>query len=242
MLALPDHHSPSSINLWRNAPKKWCLSYLFGWRDSGPQMWRGSAVEHGFAAHLRGAEPVGALAVAYEKYLNESADKTPDEGEFLEQRNLIYPMLQQAIAWHKANPVELAAFQIKIDVYLDDVERPFTGWVDFGLLNGTDMDLKSTEACPSSPRPDHIGQLAVYWKKRDRPQNLLYVTAKKHAHFELSKEALEGALQDIIDGAKSLEQALRVMPDRDTMLRSYPANSSFYYDEATREKLKQLGA
>jgi hypothetical protein len=244
MLAFPDHHSPSSINLWRNAPKKWCLSYLYNWKDSGPKMWRGTAVEKGFAAYLRNASFEKSLEVAFEAYGNEIARSGKAPLPVDEDRGLIEPMLRQAIIWHERNHLlELAATQVPVNTFLDErIKRPFVGYVDFSFLNGMDMDTKTTEACPAKPRPDHVAQVAVYWHARNkRPQSLLYLTDKRHNFLAPTEDELRIALQDMVAGALSLETALSVMPDRQTMLRSYPTNNSFYYDEATHAKLKELG-
>ena len=56
------HLSPSSLNMWRNSPGIWTLKYLLRLDDGGsPAMWRGSAVEAGLAAMLRGVEMPQAL-------------------------------------------------------------------------------------------------------------------------------------------------------------------------------------
>ena len=240
MLAYPEHHSPSSIKQWRNAPVIWCLKYLYGWRDGGPKMWRGTAVEHGFAGYLQGAAFEAALNIALARYMNEaSGEITP---EIDECRTLIEPMLKQAITWHQKTMLSLARTQIKIETYLDGVERPFIGYVDFAFMDDSDLDTKTTEACPSKPRPDDVRQIAVYEKARKRRQSLLYITDKKHALFTPPQEELDAALQDIIVGAKSLERFLSVMPDRETALRCLPGNDHFSFNQAARAKLAEIGA
>jgi hypothetical protein len=65
------HLSPSSLNLWIAAPGIWALRYLGKMRESGnPKMWRGNAVEAGFAAYLRKGNLEEAQAVAECAYLN----------------------------------------------------------------------------------------------------------------------------------------------------------------------------
>lgn len=237
MLAYPDHHSPSSIKQWRNAPIIWCLRYLYGWRDTGPKMWRGTAVEVGFAAHLRGgAFP---LAVATARYAEEAHGEINDEIE--EQQKLIEPMLNQAIAWHNKNPLDLAATQIRVETYLDGVERPFLGYVDFGFMTPLDVDTKTTEACPSKPRPDDLRQIAVYEPARERPQALLYVTDKKHAFYTPAPEELETARREMIAAAQSLERFLSVMPDRETAIRALPQCDHFSVSQTAKAKLMEMG-
>lgn len=240
MLAYPDYHSPSSLKTWRNAPVVWCLRYLWDWRDSGPKMWRGSAIEAGFAAHLRGVHFDAALEIALLRYGNEAAGEITNEIQ--EQEKLIEPMLKQLTSWHERYPLELAATQIEIITYLEGVERPLRGFVDFAFMQGLDVDTKTTEACPSKPRPDDLRQVAVYAKGRERPQALLYATDKKHAFFNPSQDELDAALQEIVAAARSLERFLSVMPDRETALRCLPHNDHFTFNQAAKAKLMEIGA
>ncbi len=238
MLAFPDHHSPSSIKQWRNSPLVWCLKYLYGWKDAGPKMWRGTAVEQGFAAHLRGSPfPV---EIAHRGYLEESHGEVTDEIEA--QKLLIQPMLRQAIIWHNTNNLELAATQIRIETRLDDVDRPFVGYVDFAFMDPPlDMDTKTTEACPSAPRPDDVRQVAIYEKARGRSQALLYLTPKKHAFYQIEPEQLDKARTEMSRAAQSLERFLELMPDRETAIHSLPQSDHFSVSQAAKDQLATMG-
>ena len=237
MLAYPDHHSPSSIKQWRNSPLVWCLRYLYGWRDAGPKMWRGTAVEHGFAAYLRGS--TSPLEIAQARYLEETRGEITNEID--EQKELIEPMLEQALAWHRANPLVLAATQIRVETYLDGVERPFLGFVDFAFMAPLDMDTKTTEACPSTPRADDLRQIAIYESARGRPQSLLYLTGKKHAFFQPDSEQLAQARLEVARAAQTLERFLSVMPDRETAIRSLPQSDHFSVSQAAKAQLAIIG-
>ncbi len=239
MIAYPDHHSPSSIKQWRNSPLVWCLKYLYGWKDSGPKMWRGTAVEHGFAAHLRGS--MVPLEIAHARYLEESHGEITDEIEA--QKALIEPMLAQAIIWHNKNKPELAATQIRVETGLGGVDRPFVGYVDFAFMAPLtfDMDTKTTEACPSSPRPDDVRQVAIYEVARDRPQALLYLTPKKHAFYTVAPEQLARARFEMARAAQSLERFLSIMPDREAAIRSLPQSDHFSVNKAAKKQLANMG-
>ena len=76
----------------------------------GAKMWRGTAVEDGFVAALRGGkEP---LEVALRSYELNCAGELTDEIE--EQRELIKPMLEQALIWQ--TPGRLDAAQLRVNV------------------------------------------------------------------------------------------------------------------------------
>lgn len=241
MLAFPEYHSPSSLRMWRNAPRKWCLQYLYEWRDDGhPKMWRGWAVEDGFAAYLTGEPFERAMEHAARTYQNKAKDKTPEGLE--EQWALVDPMLRQLIAWHEKNPWKMAKRSQQIWTELPHVKCPLMGYLDIEWTHEMDTDIKSTEACPQKgPRDDDLRQVSIYGQARGRPQSILYVTDKKTKLFTPSQDDMEAAAAEVAQAARSLELFLTLMPDRDSAIRCLAGNDHFSFDDAAKAKLAELG-
>lgn len=236
------HLSPSSVNCWRDTPGIWCLRYLLRVKDEGgAPVWRGNAVERGVEMILRGATLAEAQAMASETFEAVAFGEISDAIDA--ERKLIPGMVAKARDWHAdmlgAKSIEpLAATQLRVETYLDGVPVPFIGYVDFTFMEGADVDCKSTKACPSKPRPDHVRQVALYWRARERPAALLYVTDKRFAYFTPSEEELAAAIDDLTASAKSLERFLSAMPDAETAVRCLPMPVDHYaFGPAYKEAL-----
>lgn len=239
------HLSPSSINCWRETPGLWCLRYLQRIRDDGsPAMWRGTAVEAGMERLLRGQPLQPAVGAALEAFEAAAVGEITDGMDA--ERKLIPKMVERVCDWHADllatnQAPELAATQLRIETYLDGVSVPVIGYVDFTFMDGPDLDLKTTKACPSAPRPDHLRQIALYHRARQRPGALLYVTDKRMAYYVPSATDLANALGALTDAARSLERFLTHIPDADAAVRMMPHPTDHWsYGEATRAKVSEL--
>jgi hypothetical protein len=234
--------SPSSLNCWISSPGIWALRYLGGLKEEGnASMWRGSAVEAGLHRILLGMGLEHAVGDMYEEYDQRCQGEVSDLIE--KEAKLLEPMLKVAHDWYTQIPgeVSLAATQLKVETRLDGVSIPIIGYLDFTFMEGPDIDCKTTKACPSKPRPDHVRQLALYWQARRRPQSLLYITDKKYAHYVVPEEDLRQGIVDLTRAAQSLERFLTFVPDADTAIRSLPMDTeSFMFSDAARLKLAQL--
>lgn len=219
-----DHLSPSSVNLWMSHPAGWVARYCLRIKDEGnAAMWRGTAVEVGKARLLRGGSIEEAKADALQTFeLNAGGDLADDvEAE----RRLIGPMLD-VIA--KAIPIlnlgSLNATQLRVEHWFEDLPIPVIGYIDFAF-DPLDLDLKSTKACPSKPRGDNARQIALYMAARQKRGMLLYVTDKRFAPYELSKEDAESALSDLEVSARSLYWFLGRVDDGKDAMRCLPWNT-----------------
>lgn len=203
-------------------------------------MWRGTATERGVEMVLRGAPLGEAEAFALAEYQKLCVGEVTDDIEA--EGSLIAPMVRQSQNWKThANLEPLAATQLKVETWLDGVSIPVIGYVDFTFMDGADIDLKTTKACPSKPRPDHVRQVALYNKARERPAALLYVTDKKHAFYQPTQDDLDSAVAELTSAGRSLERFLSVMPDADTAIRSVPHQTDHYaYGEAAKSKLLEV--
>lgn len=220
-----EHLSPSSLNCWRAAPGIWTLRYLARIKDDGnPAMWRGSAVENGLAAFLRGASFDDCMSVAHQAFeLNAQGEINEDISA---ERDLIAPMLQQCAKWQP--PSDLNATQLRVEHNFDGIPVPIIGYLDFAF-EGIDVDLKTTKAIPSIPRPDHVRQVSLYREQRGRDGGILYVSGKRHEFYPITDEMMEAALNELHADALSLmsflslchstRDAVRALPmDRDSFL------------------------
>ena len=213
------HVSPSSLNLWIANPRQWAWRYLLKQREpTGPAMARGSAVEVGLKAwlHFEDIE----LAIKY-AYTNFDANVQGEISDAIDaEHKLIEPMVRQlaGLDWPGLN-----ATQIKIEHWLDEIDVPCIGYVDFAFEDG-DLDLKTTKACPSAPKGPHVRQVALYRAARKKPGGLLYVTGKKSAPFEVTDDMMNSALADMTQAAKSLSRFLSKIDNPDDAMACLPNN------------------
>ena len=141
------------------------------------------------------------------------------EDDVIAERELIAPMVEQCAKWQA--PSTLNAAQLKIEYYFDPIPIPVIGYLDFAF-DGIDVDLKTTKACPSTPRSDHIRQVSIYRAARNKAGGLLYVTNKRHAYFDVPDDAMNEALAELHADALSLNNFLSRMDTREDAFRSLP--------------------
>ena len=177
------HLSPSSINLWTNAPDVWVAQYLFGKR--GPMSaaaMRGICTEDAVVAVLQGKNKDGALDQALEKF-----DQTFPIGDekTTKERAMIQPCMELAVQeleqYGEPEFSEEGQEKISITAKTDDYEIPVIGYLDLCFpKHGVVIDLKTTGRCPSVMSAEHQLQRAIYQKaKGNQIVKFLYVTPKK---------------------------------------------------------------
>lgn len=219
-----EHLSPSSLNCWRSAPGIWALRYLARIKDDGnAAMWRGSAVENGLAALLRGASSELALSTALQAFDLNAAGVITDE--IAVERTLIQPMLEQCKTWRP--PADLNATQLRVEYSFEAIPVPIIGYLDFAF-DGIDVDLKTTKAIPSTPRADHIRQVALYRAARNRDGGLLYVSAKRKEYYPVDDDMAERALNDLHSDALSLMSFLSHFDNTRDAVRALPMDRDSY--------------
>jgi hypothetical protein len=235
------HLSPSSINLWTNAPDVWVAQYLFGKR--GPMSaaaMRGICTEDAVVAVLQGKNADGALDAALEKF--DQSFPIGDE-KTTKERAMIQPCMELAVQ-------ELEQFgepefpdegqeKISITAKTDDYEIPVIGYLDLVFpKHGVVIDLKTTGRCPSVMSSEHQLQRAIYQKaKGNQVVKFLYVTPKKTNLLE------DGDPSEILRKTKiqitRMERFLRSGNARD-VASVIPVNpNTFYWNgaEDIREEL-----
>jgi hypothetical protein len=235
------HLSPSSINLWTNAPDVWVAQYLFGKR--GPMSaaaMRGICTEDAVVAVLQGKNADGALDQALEKF-----DQTFPIGneKTTKERAMIQPCMELAIQeleqYGEPEFPEEGQEKISITAKTDDYEIPVIGYLDLVFpKHGVVIDLKTTGRCPSVMSAEHQLQRAIYQKaKGNQIVKFLYVTPKKTNLLE------DGDPSEILRRTKTqitrMERFLRSGNARD-VASVIPVNpNTFYWNgaEDIREEL-----
>ncbi len=214
------HYSPSNLNTYIQSPGIWARQYLAEQRDGGnPKMWRGNAVEIGFAAYLRTSNLEEAYDAAMRSYaLNVEAEGWPVD-DAKAQLDLIEPMIGQCLLW--TPPSELNATQIKIEHWFDDVPVPVIGYVDLAF-EGIDVDLKTTEKCPSKPPRNHVRQVSLYRAARQREGALLYVTSKRYAYYPVTDEMMATGLEELHDAARKVTKLLAAFDKKEDIIDVLP--------------------
>lgn len=232
-----DHLSASSLNCWRSAPALWCIRYLLRVKDEGnAAMWRGTAVEGGVEAIMRGRTLDEAKAIALSNFeanaVGEASDQTVVE------RESIAAYLDSAYTPIKHQNALLVATQLRIEYWLDGIPVPVIGYVDF-VTEGGLFDLKSTMRIPSEPRPDHARQVSLYMKARNEPGALLYVSPKRVEHYHITDP--DSHLSGLRRDALSLMRFLgRFETARDAALALPQDTEGFMWGESSKAKALEL--
>jgi hypothetical protein len=230
-----DHLSASSLNLWRTSPGIWALRYIAKIKDGGsPAMWRGTAVENGLAFLLRGQTLDAAVGAAHQSFDLNAKDYSEDSTD---ERDLIAPMVEQCVKW--TAPSALIATQVKIEHWFDPVPIPVIGYLDFAF-DETDVDLKTTKACPSTPRSDHVRQVSIYRAARLRQGGILYVTGKRHQYFPVTDDMMNEALNELHADALSLNNFLARCDGKEDVLRSLPIDWTHFQAPKTKVPLADI--
>ena len=232
-----NHGSASMFNKADANLRLWALQYLFGFRDeSGPAAARGLAVEGGMELILRNKP--GALDAAYAAFDASMQGEISDKIEA--ERAMIPGMIEQIEQWKP--PAPLLASQVKIEHWFDEVPIPIVGFIDFVFEDASFIDLKTTKACPSAGRPEHVRQIALYSEARKGAAGgLLYVTPKRLAHYPMADEQRTQGIAELRAIASFLDRFLLAFDSPEDALRATAPNTAdFRWNDAARSKLSEI--
>lgn len=233
------HLSASSLNCWRAAPALWAVRYLLSVKDeSGPEAMRGTAVEAGLEAILRGWTYERALEVTYANFEANAQGDASDK--FIAERAGLGDYLKVAAEAVAGKNAELLAYQLKVEHWLDGVPVPLVGYIDFVFDDGSLFDLKTTKRIPSIPTPSHARQVSIYMAARETTSgSLLYVSDKRAAPYLVEKPAVH--LADLRRDALSLMRFLDRSESPAAAVLSLPCDLDGYlWGEASKAKVLQL--
>lgn len=235
-----DRLSPSQLVLFKNNPCLWLLKYHFGARDDvGPAAWRGSAVEAGLNAALGTDVRLVDRCLPHAVGRFELDAQGLADDDVAKQRDLIEPMLSQAIMACGTLPAKPMQ-QVRVDHHLDGVSVPLLCFVDYDYPEFL-FDLKTTERIPGEPRDDHVLQCAIYSAARKKPARLLYVSGKKSQWYELSEEQIAEGLADARRAAQAIQALCEIFDLPTQAARTMVPNfSDFRWSDATKQKALEL--
>lgn len=228
------HLSPSSLLTYQSNPAMWVGKYMFGWRDeAGPRAWVGNAVEAGLHSRIQGAADY--VERAYNAFDMKAQGEISDD--ITEARAHIEPMLAQACEAYKGRIGPLVPlYQVKCEWWIDGIEVPVIGYLDFEWPEQID-DLKTTLAIPSKPRPDHVAQIGMYMKARNKAAgSLLYVSPKRFAQYHVTMEQAEEELRALTRSARAIRHMLGMVRSPEDAARIFaPDFSDFRWNDATKK-------
>lgn len=228
--------SPTMIAQWDAAPATLILRRLYGVKGkANAKMWRGDAVEAGlnFWLHNRTRDDamVNAKALAVDTFWQRAEGETSEEIDDVLKG--VPGMVEQATMAVENVSCGVMGTQFGVETFIDDVDVPIYGKIDFLFEDKSIIELKTTTRCPSkieSVSISHRWQAALYAKARGVPVSLTYVTDKKWISFEIQPDDV--SLITMRRAALSLQKALASTDDGEALLRSLSLNvESFYWDE-----------
>lgn len=236
------HSSPSSINLWANAPDVFIANKLMGvnW-DANPAMWRGIEAE---SAVVNVISHDWSFEKATKQALKGFEKKTclwPDREKVDKEAKAMVGCIEQAIEvlleYGKPSFDENDQHRIEILCKGDGWELPIIGYLDLYYPDqNLIIDLKTTLKCPTKMSPEHNRQAAVYSKAMgDIDVAFLYVTPKKSAL--LRPDNVDETLAEIKTLLNRQERFLRLSDDPQFLADIIPVNKgSFYWGSEQAQK------
>lgn len=226
-----DHLSQSSINLYLASPLLWCGRYLLGWKEPfGASAKRGNAAETGYDYFVERGDLEKALATAHDHFDREMEGINDPKADY--ERGNIKPILAQIIEALKDSPKPIAT-QTRIEHFFEGVEVPVIGFVDYEFEDHG-LDLKTTLRMPSSMKPDHARQVALYAECLSKPFDVLYVTPKKFERYPLGQNEAAMHLRDLERGARAIRNLLSLSNDSEAIARCFaPDTSDWHWNETT---------
>lgn len=229
------HLSPSSLLTYQSNPSLWVGRYLLKWPDeAGPKAWVGNAVEAGLASYL-GSDELPPLQAALRQYEERAQGDMSDD--VAAARAEIEPMLRQACDAMKDRKGSYPTYQQKVEWFVDGIEVPVIGYKDFQFLDNRVMDLKTTRAMPSAPKPDHAAQVGFYMiASKAEIGELLYVTPKKAAIYTITVEQANEAVKPLVRAARAVRSLLSITTSPYQALSIFaPDFDDFRWSEGTKK-------
>ena len=238
------HYSPSQVRLFLDEPALWFLRYYGGvFGDVGPKAWRGTAV--GKAVEMYLAHPakgiLEAIGLGQHSFLQQAEGEISDAVDTEYHKILpIFEQLQEPMGKFGG----YLGAEIRAETMVDNVELPVLGYVDFAFDKG-DVEIKTTDRCPSKPRLNHVRQVAFYNKARNRPQTIVYATPKRYAVYEISQHDLDSAWRQTHAALKAMDRINRqieIVTNWREQAEMYPPRDldNWLWDSETREAAKEV--
>lgn len=227
-----ERHSPSSCNLFCAAPALFVLERVLNRRQPvGVPAHRGTAIEAGVAAGLLDpTKPVEECVEIAEKRYRSLTALSPDPRRALYGAD-IAGMVRTALEELRPYGVPTST-QGYVEWRPEGLKAPIVGFYDFAWEDkGILVDLKTTERLPSSIKPGHARQAALYAAaiSDNIDPRLTYVTPKKRATYRL--ENVWAHRQGLHKIALAVERFLALSDDPEFFVSiTAPDCDSFYWN------------
>jgi len=231
--------SPSSLALYRHSPALWCFRYLFGIKDgAGAYAWRGRAVEAGVDAIVMDAAD-DHQAIERAKHVFETEAQGEIAPEIDKERRVIPYMVRQAGAvFRQLGKPE--ARQHKVAIWLDEIEVPIVGYCDY-VYSRFCLDLKTTHALPSQPRPDDAAQAVFYADALARAPGLVYASQRRYSVYPHREIDIEDARRVLRQSAHAIRRLPAATENREQAAALFvPDVHNYRWTYISREAAKRV--
>lgn len=238
--------SASQINLFIEEPALWVLQYFYGVRGgSNIYAVRGKSVEEYVnEAITQGVIPTlsGFVKIAVAKSLQDNVEITEEDIErFYKWGEKVLPLVQS---------FKITGQQIALTGDLNGIK--IKGYADFAFGDEL-VDLKTVSKVPtllirtdrkgmlSKDKSANVRQQVIYKELSGRDTSLLFVDEQGNSlHYVIQQSDIDEQLPIIQDAINKIKNIL-TMNLKDVILQISPKNiNSFYWDEITRNKAKEL--
>lgn len=130
--------------------------------------------------------------------------------------------------------------QHKIEAWVDGLQVPIIGYADFTYAEFV-IDLKTTFALPSEPRPDDVVQVTMYGDALGKRPGLVYTTPKKNALYPQDEMDLDSARRILRQSARAVQAMLAATESREHAASLFvPDLSNYRWTDITREAAEKL--
>lgn len=235
MLVSHYRHSPSSGNLYREAPDAFLWKYGFGRReDPNGKMAAGTAAEFAAAQVLLNTVQESDLAdCALLKFDEQTA------GVVFPEREDVPALAKSVLDGLRAIDKPLMTYQHKLTLNAGErygLKYPVIGYTDFSFTDLT-VDCKVTWRLPSEAKFSHVCQLGTYHALSGKQQALLYVSPKKRTRIELPEETLRSGFATMLSTWQRIEALAEAFktPEAAVKVIAHNADSYFWSDAARKE-------
>jgi hypothetical protein len=223
-----ERHSPSSLNLFTASREMFVLERILGIRQPvGAPAHRGTAVEAGVTFGLQDPKATIEACVAEAQKKFDTVSALSGDPRRDDYRAAIPAMVETAL--EELRPYGIpSGTQGFIEWQVPELTFPIVGYYDFEWADhGIIVDLKTTERLPSSIKPGHARQVALYAGDNVEAR-VSYVTPKKRATYQLeNKREHRAALVRI---AQAVERFLALSDDPQFYIDiTAPDYESFYW-------------
>lgn len=229
------HTSPSSINMWTEAPDAWIAKYVLGAKFGfSPAARAGVLAEDAVVDVLaRGVTQADATTKAIETFaratLFDKSDKTAARGEMIPG---MIDLALKELAQYGTPEFDEGGKQKKININcrVDDWTIPITGFLDFWYpQHGLVIDLKTSSKLPSEMSQSHLRQQAIYKAAMGNcAVKFLYCSGKKSAMYE--PEDTSDTLMQIKNILRRQDKFLKI-GNADLLREIVPVVNSYYWSE-----------